>query len=285
MQKRIITIQDISCLGRCSITVALPVLSSAGIETTILPTAMLSTHTGGFTGFTCCDLEKEVMPIVNHWMSLDDVYFNGIYTGYLASDYQVDLIKEVFKLIKSKHNVLVMVDPAMADNGKMYPAFSDEFALKMKTLCMDADIIVPNLTEACKMIGKEYISGVASKEYIEEIMWELAKLGPKKIVLTSVILREGEIGSACLDLEKENSFIEYYFNKKIEGYFHGSGDIYSSSLLAGIMKDMSLIDSVKLASNFTYNCINRTKNEGTPVRYGVNFEEEIPGFIDMISKK
>lgn len=285
MQKRIITIQDISCLGRCSITVALPVLSSAGVETTILPTAILSTHTGGFTGFTCCDLEKEVMPIVNHWMSLDDVKFDAVYTGYLASSYQVDLIKKVFNIIKEKHNVLIMVDPAMADNGKMYPAFDDEFALKMKTLCMEADIIVPNLTEACKMIGKEYVSGVTSKEYIEDIMWELSKIGAKKIVLTSVVLKEGEIGSACLDMTKDKKEVEYYFNDRIEGYFHGSGDIYSSSLLAGIMKDMSLIDAVKLASRFTYNCINRTKNEGTPVRYGVNFEEEIPGFINMIYKK
>ena len=194
-QKRIITIQDISCLGRCSITVALPVLSVAGIETTILPTAILSTHTGGFTGFTVRDLESDILPIVNHWLSLDDVNFDAVYTGYLATKEQIELIKQVIHMIKDKHKICVMVDPAMADNGKMYPAFTDDFALEMKKLCVEADIVVPNLTEACKMLGVEYISGVTTKEYIENILFGLADLGIDKVVLTSVCLKEGEIGT------------------------------------------------------------------------------------------
>lgn len=279
-QKRIITIQDISCLGRCSITVALPVLSCAGIETTILPTAILSTHTGGFTGFTVTDLESDILPIINHWLTLDDVYFDNIYTGYLATKEQIDLIKKVFYLIKSKHNITVMVDPAMADNGKMYPAFDDSFALKMKELCMEADIIVPNLTEACKMLGIEYKAGVTSKEYIENILNRLYDLGINKVVLTSVCLEEGKIGTACL----ENGNIEYYFKDHIPGYYHGSGDIYSSSLLAAILNGSSLIDAVRIATEYTYACILRTKNEGTPVRYGVNFECEIPTFLKLLNK-
>ena len=243
-QKRIITIQDISCLGRCSITVALPVLSVAGIETTILPTAMLSTHTGGFTGFTCTDLESDILPIVNHWLTLDDVNFDCIYTGYLATKEQIDLIKKVFYLIKSKHDVCIMVDPAMADNGKMYPAFDDSFALKMKELCMEADIIVPNLTEACKMLGIEYKAGVTSVEYIENILNGLYDLGIKKVVLTSVCLEEGKIGTACLEEGK----IEYYFKDQIPGYYHGSGDIYSSSLLGAILNGKTLIEAVKVAT-------------------------------------
>lgn len=279
-QKRIITIQDISCLGRCSITVALPVLSCAGIETTILPTAILSTHTGGFAGFTCTDLEKDILPIVNHWLTLDDVHFDNIYTGYLATKEQVDLIKKVFYLIKSKHNISIMVDPAMADNGKMYSAFDDSFALKMKELCEEADIIVPNLTEACKMLGIEYKSGVTTKEYIENILLELYELGIKKVVLTSVCLEEGKIGTACLEEGK----IEYYFKDHIPGYYHGSGDIYSSSLLAAILNGNSLIEAVKVATEYTYACILRTKEEGTPVRYGVNFECEIPTFLKLLKK-
>ncbi len=279
-QKRIITIQDISCLGRCSITVALPVLSCAGIETTILPTAMLSTHTGGFTGFTCTDLEKDILPIVNHWLTLEDVSFDCVYTGYLATKEQIDLIKKVIYMIKSKHNISVMVDPAMADNGKMYPAFDDSFALKMKELCMEADIIVPNLTEACKILNMEYQSGVTSKEYIERILEGLADLGVKKVVLTSVCLEEGMIGTACL----ENNKINYYFKEHIPGYYHGSGDIYSSSLLGAILNGHKLIDAVKVATEYTYACILRTKNEGTPVRYGVNFEEEIPTFLKLLDK-
>lgn len=279
-QKRIITVQDISCLGRCSITASLPVLSSAGIETTILPTAMLSTHTGGFTGWTCKDLESEIMPIVNHWMSLDDVYFDSIYTGYLATAEQVKLIMGVFDLLETKHNLYKMVDPAMADNGKMYPAFDDGFAMEMKKLCCKADIIVPNLTEACKMTGCEYISGVTTKEYIEKIILSLSEFGVKQIVLTSVVLEEGKIGSACYDGEK----IEYYFKDKIDGYFHGSGDVYSSSLLAALLKGKSLIDSVKVATDYTCACIKRTKLANTPVRYGVNFEEEIPTLIELLKK-
>lgn len=279
-QKRIITIQDISCLGRCSITVALPVLSCAGIETTILPTAMLSTHTGGFTGFTCADLESEILPIVNHWLTLEDVHFDNIYTGYLATKEQIDLIKKVFSLIKSKHNVSVMVDPAMADNGKMYPAFDDSFALKMKELCMEADIVVPNLTEACKMLGIEYKAGVVNKEYIETILFGLKELGIKQVVLTSVCLEDGKIGTACL----EDGNIEYYFKDHISGYYHGSGDIYSSSLLGAILNGNSLIEAVKIATEYTYACILRTKNEGTPVRYGVNFECEIPTYIKLLKK-
>ena len=279
-QKRIITIQDISCLGRCSITVALPVLSCAGIETTILPTAILSTHTGGFAGFTCTDLEKDILPIVNHWLTLDDVHFDNIYTGYLATKEQVDLIKKVFYLIKSKHNISIMVDPAMADNGKMYSAFDDSFALKMKELCEEADIIVPNLTEACKMLDIEYKSGVTTKEYIENILLELYELGIKKVVLTSVCLEEGKIGTACL----EECKIEYYFKDHIPGYYHGSGDIYSSSLLAAILNGNSLIEAVKVATEYTYACILRTKEEGTPVRYGVNFECEIPTFLKLLKK-
>ena len=279
-QKRIITIQDISCLGRCSITVALPVLSAAGIETTILPTAMLSTHTGGFTGFTFADLESEVMPIVDHWMSLDDVYFNSVYTGYLASEDQIKLIDQAITKLKTKHDLFVMVDPAMADNGKMYPAFKDEFAKVMLTLCKKADLIVPNLTEACKMTDTEYISGVTSKEYIEEIIQKLVKEGINKIVLTSVCLEEGMVGTCSY----ENGVIKYYFKDRIEGYFHGSGDVYSSSLLAAILKGMNLEEAVKVATEYTYAAISRTKKAGTPVRYGVNFEEEIPLLISLLKK-
>jgi len=277
-QKHIITIQDISCLGRCSITVALPILSAAGIEATILPTAVLSTHTGGFQNFTVTDLESDILPIVNHWLSLDDVSFDNIYTGYLASKEQIELIKKVIDMVKEKHDISVMVDPAMADNGKMYPAFDDEFAGNMLSLCEKADIIVPNLTEATKMVGMEYKSGVTSKEYVESILDKLSKRNINKIVLTSVCLEEGKIGTACYD----NGKIEYYFRDIIPGYYHGSGDVYSSSLLSAYLKGKSLFEAVKIATDYTCACIDRTRNEGTPVRYGVNFEEELETFIKMV---
>ena len=277
-QKHIITIQDISCLGRCSITVALPILSAAGIEATILPTAVLSTHTGGFKNFTVTDLEKDILPIVNHWLSLEDVSFDNVYTGYLASKEQIELIIKVIDMIKEKHNISVMVDPAMADNGKMYPAFDDKFALDMLGLCKKADIIVPNLTEACKMVGAEYKSGVTSVEYIEDILKKLADNVSGKIVLTSVCLKEGEIGTACY----EDGKIEYYFKNIIPGYYHGSGDVYSSSLLASYLKGNSLYEAVKVATDYTCACIERTRNDGSPVRYGVNFEEELETFIKMV---
>ena len=195
--KRVLTIQDISCLGKCSLTIALPVISALGVETVILPTAVLSTHTM-FKNFTCKDLSDQIEPIASHWKS-EDVHFDAIYTGYLGTVEQIDQVKEIFRTFRSKET-LIFVDPVMADNGKLYPAFDMNYAQKNATLCAEADIIVPNITEAAFMTGMEYREEYDA-HYIKDMLLKLNDLGPQISVLTGVSLEKGKTGvMACTTL-------------------------------------------------------------------------------------
>jgi pyridoxine kinase len=277
-QKRVITIQDISCIGKCSLTVALPILSAAGIETSILPTAILSTHTGGFTGFTFRDLTEDVKPITDHWKTLG-IRVDAISTGYLGSEEQQQLIEGIFKDFRQEGTV-ILVDPAMADQGRFYPAFDQKFALGMRDLCKLADIVVPNLTEACFMLEKPYPGEEYDQALIEDIMRELAALGPGQVVLTGVAFEEGRLGAAAYDRTLDS--FEYYFTEKIEGYYHGTGDIYSSALLAGILNEKPLADAIRIACEFTVAAIRRTKKEATDPKYGVDFENELGTLIGLL---
>ena len=153
--KRVVSIQDISCLGKCSLTVALPIISAMGVETCVVPTAVLSTHTGGFSGFTFHDLTQEVAPIADHWAK-EGISFDAIYTGYLGSFEQIHLVSQFFDRFGGQ-DTLIYVDPAMADNGVLYTGFTPEFAKEMGKLCGKADVIVPNLTEASFMLGVDYV--------------------------------------------------------------------------------------------------------------------------------
>ena len=277
-QKRVITIQDISCIGKCSLTVALPILSAAGIETSILPTAILSTHTGGFAGFTFRDLTDDVIPVTEHWKTLD-IRVDAISTGYLGSEQQQQLIAGIFKDFKQE-GTIILVDPAMADQGKFYPAFDQHFALGMRDLCRQADIIVPNLTEASFMLEKPYLGEDYDQAYIEETLLQLAALGPRQAVLTGVSFEPGRLGAAAYDRELDS--FEYYFTEKIEGYYHGTGDIYSCALLAGILNGKSLADAIRIACEFTVAAIRRTKEAGTDPKFGVEFECELGGLIELL---
>ncbi|MDR1015975.1 MAG: pyridoxamine kinase [Coriobacteriales bacterium] len=277
-QKRVISVQDISCVGKCSLTVALPILSACGIETSILPTAVLSTHTGGFTGYTFHDLTSEIEPIVAHWRMLG-LRADALYTGYLGSDEQLALMGKFFDEFGGK-GTIVMVDPAMADAGKLYPAFDQKFALGMRDLVAKADLTCPNLTEASFMLEKEYPgdqAGDYDQAYIEQMLRDLAALGPKQVVLTGVTFEEGKVGAAAYDAQA-NSF-DYYFTERVEGYYHGTGDIYSSALLGAILNDKSLKEAIKVACDFTLGAIKRTQALGTDPKYGVDFEREIPALI------
>jgi pyridoxine kinase len=277
-QKRILAIHDISCFGRCSLTVALPVISAVGIETSVLPTAILSTHTGGFTGYTFKDLTTNLSPVVKHWNTLD-IGFDAIYSGYLGSAEQLLIISAIIDDYKKRNPaLLVFIDPVMADNGVLYKAFNHQFPLGMKTLCAKADIITPNLTEACLMLNEEYKEPPHSKEYIENILVNLAAIGPKMVVLTGISFDASTLGAACYD--KEKGEIKYAMANLIEGYYHGTGDVFASSLLAAVMKGKQLAWATRIAVDFTVQSIIRTKNAETDVRYGVNFEE---GIADLIT--
>jgi pyridoxine kinase len=174
MYKRLLTIQDISCVGQCSLTVALPVISACGIETAVLPSAVLSTHTAGFSGYTFTDLTEDMPAISKHWEK-ENLKFDAIYTGYLGSAKQIEYVKNIFK-VNGKDGCLKIVDPAMADNGNLYPGFDMAFVEEMKSLCAEADYVLPNLTEACFLTGTEYKTEY-DKEYIDSIIEKLKALG------------------------------------------------------------------------------------------------------------
>ena len=273
--KRVAAIHDISGFGKCSLTVALPILSAAGIETSALPTAVLSTHTGGFNGYTYLDMTGEMRPFMNHWKSLD-IHFDAIYSGFLGSFEQLDIVTEFFKEFRTK-DTLIMVDPVMADNGELYKIFTPEFVLGMKELCKKADIIVPNLTEATLLLGEEYNPGPYSKAYIEDLLVKLSALGPKQVVLTGVYFNDEELGAATYD--KASGKVGYALAPKIPGFYHGTGDVFASAVLSGLLNGFSLSESTGIAVRFTANSIQRTHNAQTDVRFGVDFEHGFPELL------
>lgn len=272
MQKHVAAIHDISGMGKCSLTVALPILSAAGIITSIMPTAVLSTHTGGFTGFTYHDLTDDLMPFARHWKSLN-VHFDALYSGFLGSFAQLEIVSQIFDLLRAD-DTLVLVDPVMADNGQLYSVYTPDFPQGMAKLCAKAGLIVPNLTEAAFLLGEPYRDGPYEKAYIERILRDLAKLGAPRVVLTGVWFAEDKLGAACFDSVAGS--VEYAFNERIPGYFHGTGDVFGSALLAGLMRGQTLAGATQLAVDFTAGSIRRTYQAGTDLRFGVDFEEELP---------
>jgi len=277
-QKRVAAIHDISCVGRCSLTVALPILSAAGFDTSVLPTAILSTHTGGFEGFTFRDLTDDIKPISNHWQSLD-IKFDALYSGFLGSFEQIDLVADFFTSFRS-NDTIVMVDPVMADNGVLYSIYSPEMAKGMTKLCAKADIIVPNLTEAAFLLDEDYIGESYSQEYIETLLKKLSTLGAKQVVLTGVSFDKAKLGAAAFD--RNTGKVSYAFNDKVDGYFHGTGDVFSSTLLSALLNDFPLEEAIQIAVNYTLKCIRLTEKLGQEKRYGVCFEKAIPYLIQQL---
>lgn len=277
-QKRAVAIHDISCFGKCSLTVALPLISACGVETAIMPTAVLSTHTGGFTGFTYRDLTSDLMPIAEHWKKYD-IGFDAIYTGFLGSFEQIEIVKKIANQFKSDSNFL-LVDPAMADNGKMYSLFNMEFAKAMGSLCAQADIIVPNFTEAVFMLGEEFVEGPYTKEYVEGLLKRLAAMGPSKVILTGVYFDDKELGSACYD--KTTGEIHYALLPRLEGLYHGTGDVYASVVCAALLNGFSLEKAAETAVWYTHGCIERTLKFTPEVRYCVDFERGLPSLAKRL---
>ena len=280
-QKRIVAIHDISCFGKCSLTVALPIISAAGIEVSVIPTAVLSTHTGGFTDFTFRDLSDDILPIVRHWQSLD-LKFDAIYTGYLGSFKQLEIVSEVFERLGSA-GTLKLVDPVMADNGVLYKSFPDTFPAGMKKLCEKADVIVPNITEAVLLLGEPYQEGPYTQSYMEHLLKSLGEIGPKQVVLTGVYFNDRQLGAAMYD--RVTGEIEYSFADRIEGYYHGTGDVFGSALLAALLRGSGLKKATSVAVDFTVGSIVRTKKAGTDIRFGVDFESGLAKLARQLDGK
>lgn len=274
-QKRVAAIHDLSGFGKCSLTVALPILSAAGLETSALPTAVLSTHTGGISGYTYRDLTEDMLPFMRHWKDLD-IRFDAIYSGFLGSFEQLEIVKDFFSLFKRNDN-LILVDPVMADNGELYKIFTPEFARGMRSLCEKADIIVPNLTEAALLLDEPYHAGPYTKAYIESVLRQLSQLGPSQIVLTGVYFDENELGAATYDARRDRT--EYILSDRIPGYYHGTGDVFASALLSGLLNNFNLERSAEIAVRFTTESILRTFKAQTDYRFGVNFEQSIPDLL------
>lgn len=275
--ERILTIQDISCVGKCSLTVALPIISACGIECSVLPTAVLSTHTA-FTGFTFRDLTDDIQPICKHWKE-QNIVFDAIYTGYLGSFTQLKLVNEIINNFKTEKN-FVLIDPVMGDNGKLYSGFDKKFALAMAELCKNADIIVPNLTEASFMLGIPYVEGEYNEQHVKNILLKLTDLGCKIAVLTGISFKKGKVGVYGYN-KAENKFFSY-FREQIPKSFHGTGDVFASTLCGALAKGKNIEKSLKIAVDFTVESITKTIENNNHNWYGVEFEKAIPYLVDNI---
>lgn len=275
--KRIVTIQDISCVGKCSLTVALPIISAMGVETAILPTAVLSTHTM-FNEFTFRDLTCDITPITEHWKR-EQFKFDAIYTGYLGSFEQLALVNKFFTDFKTSDNV-IFVDPVMADNGKLYPGFTPEFAKAMAELCKQADVVVPNLTEAAFMLGEECCLAGYNEDYIKSTLKKLTALGAKCAVLTGVSFEPGKVGFMGYDSLKDEFFS--YYHRRIDMVFHGTGDVFASTAVGALTRGFTLGEALKIAADYTVDCIEITMADPEHDTYGVEFEKAIPALLKTL---
>lgn len=273
--KRVLTVQDISCLGKCSLTIALPVLSVLGSETVILPTAVLSTHTM-FKGFTCKDLSDQIEPIKQHWLK-EGITFDAIYTGYLGSIAQIDQMKELFRAFR-REGMFVFVDPVMADNGRLYAAFNMAYAEKNKELCAEADIIVPNITEAALMTGMDYRE-TYDESYIRELLSGLRELGAKLSVITGVSLEKGKIGAMGIDRETGETWC--YQNRRIDASYHGTGDLFASTFVGELLRGKDWKNAMRIAADYTAHTIEVTLKNPKEPWYGVDFETTLPDLLKM----
>lgn len=277
--KKVLTIQDISCMGQCSLTVALPIISACGVETIILPSAVLSTHTGGFTGYTFRDLTDDIPGIMNHWEK-EKIKFDCLYTGYLGSVTQIDYVYDLKKNVVTADGLLI-VDPAMADNGNLYYGFDQVFVERMAKLCGSADIILPNITEAAFMTGSELRLDNQDEDYIKMILENLAKLGCKKVVLKGISYEEGKIGVVMYDCNTKD--MKYYFTEKIQKSSHGTGDCYAAAFTGAIMQGMDEFEAAKIAADFVVESIKKTIDDETHW-YGVKFEQALPMLVNKLNK-
>lgn len=266
-------------MGRCSLTVALPILSATGVETIGLPTAVLSNHTA-FAKWTYHDLTEDMLPSVEMWKNYDH-HFDCIYTGYLGNG-QSEIVSAIIRQLKEE-NTMVVVDPAFGDGGRLYAGFDGHHVNEIRQLLTYADVTCPNVTEACALAQKEYHGETLSEDEIESICNILSRYGPGKVVLTGLITKTGEVGCVVYDAQKK----EYssYFTENLPGRYHGAGDSFASAMVGLMLNDISLLDSVRISHDFIHRSMNeciRQKKDG--LMYGLPFEQELPFLYQNIQK-
>ena len=270
MQKRVLAINDISCMGKCSLTVALPIISSVGHECVILPTALLSTHTAqGFGDFVSFNMTDQMKQIAAHFERLD-TRFDAIYSGYIVSPDQADYIYELVNKL-ADNDTLVVVDPVLGDNGRLYRGFTERNISAIKRLCSVADVITPNLTEASLLTGIESDGVHMTREGVAHLLDALSTLCKKKIVITGIEMNVGELTTAVMDVERGETTL--YTRPKISGSVHGSGDIFASALTALYLDGMTFNTAIERALDFTLSAIADSAEDDNSRWYGVNFEK------------
>lgn len=278
---RVAAIQDISGLGKCSLTVALPVLSSLGCETAVLPTAFLSTHTGGFQNPVYRDMTDDLMPTAQHWLR-EGAVFEAMCSGFLGSAAQIGLVSDIFDAFRAANpQMKILVDPVMGDDGRLYRTYTEEMAAGMCALAEKADILVPNRTESCRLLKKPYTDGPFSRAEIESDLRALSALGPGAVVMTGVFFDEKRLGAACYDRAEDRA--AFFMADRAPGFFHGTGDLFASALLGALLNGHSLFSASDAAVRFTADCVERTLTL-TPRerRFGVKFERCLPALMQNV---
>lgn len=272
--KRILTIQDISCVGQCSMTVALPILSACGHETCILPTALLSTHTGGFGKPAVARFEDTLDSIWHHWRD-NGITFDAILVGYLGSIAAVDTACRIIEMMLAPGGVAV-VDPAMADHGKLYSGFDEAYVKAMGALCRKADIVIPNITEAAMLSGQPYREQ-PDAQYVDAL---LEGLGYPRVVLTGVAFEEGRTGVMIREGERRS----YYSHPRLGKSYHGTGDMFAAAFTGALMHSRTLPQAAKIAADFTCKAIENTQMN--PAHwYGVKFETALPDLMAALQEE
>lgn len=266
MQKRILSVHDISCLGKCSNTAALPILSAAGHECVILPTALLSTHTGGFVNHTFLDLTEEMKKILRHWETLQ-IRFDAVYTGYFGSAEQLTIVRDY---LADKH-LLRFIDPVLGDCGELYSIYDDTFVASMREFCRGADVLTPNITEAALLAGVPYTGDRYEENDVEALVDALFLLDARQVVLTGVRFGEDEIGIVIAD--RETGLRAHFTTPYADTFFPGTGDTFASALCGKLMAGTPFPEAAKAALDFTYRSIQDTIP--TDIRYGLCFEQEL----------
>ena len=275
---RVAALHDLSAFGRCALTVVIPALSAMGIQVLPVPTALLSTHTGGFDGYYFRDMSESISPIADHWESLG-IAPDALYTGFLSGDEQCDIIEQFIGRFRDK-KTLVLVDPVFGDDGVLYSSCTKDLVARMRTLCTHSDVLVPNLTEACMLCETPYLdtSAMSPSElntYIGGLLEKMAAFGAKRIAITGIVTdREHSVATVGID-RTEKSLDPSPFSVALRregGSYPGTGDLFASVLLGKLMQGAAFAKACAAASAFVRDVIRVSASYDTPRRDGVALE-------------
>lgn len=276
-QKRVVLINDISCVGRSSLTAAVPIVSACGLESIPLPTGIFSAHTE-FEGFEYTDLTGQMEKTAAHWKKLG-LRFDGICIGYLSEPGQAKLLND-FLIDFKKSDTVCIVDPVMGDNGSFYERITDEYVSDIRCLCSMADVIVPNVTEAELLCERELTKGPHGNDLIGDLLLKLSGICHNKVIITGVEDENNQIGCAYYDSETKEAGM--LFTPKVPGRFPGTGDVFTAAFTAAMLKGKPFKEALQIAMSFTLDSVEKTSESGSERRYGLRFETQLDKLIKTV---